>query len=229
MIVIGHKGAAGLAPENTLESIDQAIKAGVDKIEIDVRFTRDGRAVIFHDSTLYRITGESIRICDLSLKQINTTITKSGHPIPTLQEALDHAGKIPVMIDCKSKNWAQALASELKNQKKTNFSVISTQADELYEFKRLMPKVETYISELTKPMSAVYEAINLKFTGVSLYFWILNPLSYLYAKRAGLKIVVYTVNRPILAKFLHFFYPGAEIVTDSPDKLAKLSKRRTKK
>ncbi|MBW1727447.1 MAG: hypothetical protein JRF31_11725 [Deltaproteobacteria bacterium] len=57
MFVIGHRGAAGHAPENTIESIDCAIEMGVDYIEIDVQPTRDGRLVVFHDRTMRRLTG----------------------------------------------------------------------------------------------------------------------------------------------------------------------------
>lgn len=55
-VVVGHRGAAARAPENTAASLLAGIDAGADQIEIDVGLSRDGRAVVFHDTTLDRTT-----------------------------------------------------------------------------------------------------------------------------------------------------------------------------
>ena len=55
-LVIGHRGAAGLAPENTLEAVDQADRAGIDWVEVDVQRSRDGVLVVMHDQDLARTT-----------------------------------------------------------------------------------------------------------------------------------------------------------------------------
>jgi glycerophosphoryl diester phosphodiesterase len=54
MLIIGHRGAAGLAPENTMAAIAAGIEAGSDMIEIDVRLTRDNQLVVIHDPRLVR-------------------------------------------------------------------------------------------------------------------------------------------------------------------------------
>jgi len=48
-IIVGHKGAAGYAPENTLTSFREAIKIGCDRTELDVRLTKDNQLVVIHD------------------------------------------------------------------------------------------------------------------------------------------------------------------------------------
>lgn len=53
---MGHRGAAGLAPENTLPSFRKAVELGVRVLELDVRLTRDGVPVVFHDDRLDRVT-----------------------------------------------------------------------------------------------------------------------------------------------------------------------------
>jgi glycerophosphoryl diester phosphodiesterase len=229
MIIISHRGAAGLAPENTLAGIDEAIKAGVDKIEIDVQVTKDNRLVLFHDNSMYRITGKTQSISELTLKEVSTTTTHSGQPIPTLEEAIEHAGDCPLLLDCKGNNWPKLLASAIKKHNYPLPSVSSPSQQDLYEFRQLVPESKVYLSDLTKPLGALYAARTLGFNGVSLNFWTLNPLSYHYAKRYGLEIIAYTVNRTILARFLHFLYPRAIITTDFPNRLAKLSTRRRKK
>lgn len=56
IIITGHRGAAGLAPENTLASIQLALDLGVDRIEIDVQQTKDNKIIVLHDRTLRRTT-----------------------------------------------------------------------------------------------------------------------------------------------------------------------------
>lgn len=226
MIIISHRGAAGLAPENTLEGIEAAKSAEVDAVEIDVQLTKDKKLVLLHDQSLYRLTGRAVNVGDLTLKEINTTSTHSGHPIPTLEEALEHIGKTPVYLDCKGKGWPKVLAKTLEKHNTSDIAVGCVNQKELFEFAQLMPPVKTYLSDMTKPLSALYAAHTLKFTGVTLNFWTLNLLSYHYAMRSGLKVLVYTLNRPLLARFVHFLYPRAQIITDYPDRLAALSSKR---
>lgn len=228
MIIISHRGAAGLAPENTLEGIDAAKKAGVDSIEIDVRLTRDKKLVLFHDQSMYRLAGKAVNISDMTLKEVNTTSTHSGHPIPTLEEALEHIGKTPVYLDCKGKDWPKILVKVLKKYRLPDLSVGCVNQRELFEFSQLMPKVKTYLSDLTKSTDTLYAAKALKFNGVTLNFWTLNPLTYFYALRNNLEILVYTLNRPILARFVHFLYPRTQIITDFPNRLAVLSSKRSR-
>jgi glycerophosphoryl diester phosphodiesterase len=70
--VFGHRGAAGLAPENTLPSFALALALGCDILELDVRGTHDGMVVVFHDETLERTTNGSGPISDRSLAQLES-------------------------------------------------------------------------------------------------------------------------------------------------------------
>lgn len=229
MIIIGHRGAAGIEPENTIPAIQAAVKEGVDMIEFDVQATRDGHLIVFHDDNLSRLAGVDAKISELTLKEINLTSTHSGHPIPSFHEAIEAAGKIPVLIDAKGKGWGRILVQELKKHKGPTPAVTARDHQEMFTFAQEMPHIETYVSELTRPFEGIYKARILNFTGISLNFWVLNPLAYYFAKHHNLKFMIYTVNKPFFARFLHFFYPQAAIITNVPHKLAKLSKRRTGK
>ncbi len=55
-LVFAHRGGAGLSPENTMAAFGRAHALQVDGLEMDVRLSRDGRAVVLHDSTLDRTT-----------------------------------------------------------------------------------------------------------------------------------------------------------------------------
>ena len=72
--VVGHRGNSAHAPENTLESFDQAVALGVDALEFDIRLTADGEVVVHHDPTVARTTaGEgavaALRITDRTLSE----------------------------------------------------------------------------------------------------------------------------------------------------------------
>ncbi|MGI9590148.1 MAG: glycerophosphodiester phosphodiesterase, partial [Myxococcota bacterium] len=54
--LVGHRGALGLAPENTLAALERAAVLGLREVEVDIRRSRDGRLVLFHDATLDRKT-----------------------------------------------------------------------------------------------------------------------------------------------------------------------------
>lgn len=70
LLVIGHRGSAGTAPENTHPSFQAAADAGADMIELDVRLTADRELVVHHDMRLWRTTGVRKRIQDLAAAEI---------------------------------------------------------------------------------------------------------------------------------------------------------------
>ena len=93
MIIIGHRGAAGIAPENTIKSFKTALEHGVDWIEFDVRATKDGEVVLYHDNTLnlrlIQKNGLLGPIENFTYDQLNTYVRLiDGQRIPTLREGL---------------------------------------------------------------------------------------------------------------------------------------------
>lgn len=93
--VIGHRGAAGLAPENTLASLRRAKEEGARWVEFDVMLTRLGEAILFHDDTLERTTDGSGHVKDTSLSEIRKLDAGgwfdakfSGTRVPTFEEAI---------------------------------------------------------------------------------------------------------------------------------------------
>lgn len=103
-LLIGHRGAAGLAPENTLPSFREAVeKWGVDMIELDVRATADGQCVIFHDATVDRTTDGTGAVAEMTLEELRgldagaafrdedggQPFRGQGVVVPTLDEVLE--------------------------------------------------------------------------------------------------------------------------------------------
>jgi glycerophosphoryl diester phosphodiesterase len=104
---IGHRGAAGHAPENTLAAIRKGIALGVDFVEIDVRRTADGVLVVLHDGTVNRTTNGKGRVDRLSLQEVKKFNAGSGEHIPTLDEVLRVArGEAGLMLELKVKGVA---------------------------------------------------------------------------------------------------------------------------
>jgi glycerophosphoryl diester phosphodiesterase len=94
--VIGHRGAAAMAPENTLAGFRRAQALGVAWVEFDVRLTRDGRCILLHDDTIDRTTDASGRAAEMSLAELAACDAGAwfdarfaGETIPTLEEAID--------------------------------------------------------------------------------------------------------------------------------------------
>jgi glycerophosphoryl diester phosphodiesterase len=71
MLIIGHRGASAVAPENTMAAFREALAVGADGIEFDVRLTRDRVPVVIHDSTLYRTGGLQKRVVDMTWDEIS--------------------------------------------------------------------------------------------------------------------------------------------------------------
>jgi len=70
ILIMAHRGAAGVAPENTLASIERAIADQADFVEIDVQETADDEVVVIHDSDLMRVGGTNLKIWDASYDQL---------------------------------------------------------------------------------------------------------------------------------------------------------------
>lgn len=94
--VIGHRGAAAYAPENTLEGIHTAADMGVEWVELDVKLTKDDVPIIFHDEELSRTTNGSGLVAETPYNDIKQMEAGSwfadgfsGIKIPTLEEAID--------------------------------------------------------------------------------------------------------------------------------------------
>ena len=71
-LIIAHRGASALAPENTLAAFQKAIDDGADGIELDVRIVKDGVPVVFHDSTLARMVGRENTVSSFTAEELQT-------------------------------------------------------------------------------------------------------------------------------------------------------------
>ena len=111
-LVIGHRGAAAVRPENTIPSFAHALALGVDGVEFDVRLTRDGHVVVHHDADTARTCGERRTIAQATLAELRTldagatfaSDAGGARPtrIPTLDEVLELLRDVPLIVECKT-------------------------------------------------------------------------------------------------------------------------------
>lgn len=109
--IIAHRGAAGLAPENTLAAIYAGLKEGVSVIEVDIHMTLDEVLVVHHDQTVDRTANGTGRIDEYYLRELLKLDAGShfsrrfaGEPIPTLAEVLDMMGETGVTLAIEVKH-----------------------------------------------------------------------------------------------------------------------------
>jgi len=108
--VIGHRGIAKHAPENTLSSFKLAAKQKVDWIEFDIRLTKDNSLVVFHDDTLERTTNGSGWVHEHTLKELAMLDAGAwfspafrGEPIPVFEEVLPELFKLSLYLNIELK------------------------------------------------------------------------------------------------------------------------------
>jgi glycerophosphoryl diester phosphodiesterase len=125
ILVCAHRAYHKFVPENSIASIEQAIEAKIDIVEVDVNTTKDGILVLMHDNSIDRTTNGKGWISDFTFAELQQLfLTKEGvvttHKIPTLGEVLSVAkGKIILNLDIKRVDVAK-LYQQLKINKMQN-------------------------------------------------------------------------------------------------------------
>ena len=149
MLKIGHRGAAGYEPENTLRSFQKALALKVDVIEFDVYVCQTGEIVIIHDDKVNRTTNGHGYVREKTFNELRELDAGQGEKIPTLPEALDLINRqAKVNIELKGVDTAEPVAELIKNyvQEKNwqseDFLVSSFNHYELQKFSKLCPAVK---------------------------------------------------------------------------------------
>jgi len=114
-LVVAHRGASAIAPENTLLAHKLAYELGADMIETDVQETKDGTLVCIHDYTVNRTTNGCGAIAELTYREVRNLDAGNGQKIPTLDEVLDYVrGKMKINIELKVTDIEKEVLSALK-------------------------------------------------------------------------------------------------------------------
>jgi glycerophosphoryl diester phosphodiesterase len=226
-LILGHRGASAVAPENTLAAFKQAMRDGADGIEFDVRLSRDHVPVVIHDATLNR-TGLTDRlVCELTAKELGEVDVGrwfaaqsqtgahsfTGEKLPTLAQVFElfstNTGVLYVEMKCnarESATLAAAVVNEVEGFGLAKRVVVeSFSFDAISEVKRLNARIRTgalFEPRLSRPVSTVRRrrmidlAIYVGADEIALHHTLASRRLTERAKREGLEIVVWTVDRP---------------------------------
>lgn len=225
MLVIGHRGAAGLAHENTLEALRAGLEAGADMLECDIRLTKDGIPVLGHDFHNLRTHHNFSITSQLTLKELRQRL--STFPIVTLEEVLDEFfGVILLNIEVKGRGSGKAAVELLKKQyikKPEDWDCLlfsSFHANELRTIRKMSKRANLSLLHFDNPFLFIAYQRTLKLTAVGFHRLYINSLALAIAKRIGLFTYAYTVDRPHAAVLLA--QQGLEgVVTNHPDRVLK--------
>ena len=139
--VIGHRGAAGLAPENTLASFAHAVGLGVDAVELDVHLSADGHLVVIHDERIDRTTNGNGKVADAPLAALRMLDAGAGERVPTLDEVLEAVPRhIAINIELKGPGTAAPVARAVAAYKRP-LLVSAFDHSELARFHSLRPSI----------------------------------------------------------------------------------------
>lgn len=217
-LIIGHRGAAGLEPENTLRSFARALRIGVDAIELDV-YCVEGKLMVIHDDTLERTTNGRGNVMATSYDVLRRLDAGNGERIPTLDEVLELvAGKVTVNVELKGKGTAAPLARHVAAQPMDDLLVSSFDHRELEAFRAAAPdaRVAPLFHKASSQMFEIADALNAWSINLSEKLATADRLKTIADN--GYRALVYTINDPAVAKRLRA--DGADgIFTDFPDRM----------
>jgi glycerophosphoryl diester phosphodiesterase len=222
--IIGHRGAAGLALENSPESIQAALSLSIDAIEFDVRATKDGQLVILHDAHTGRVANKKIYTKNVTLAELQALTLHNGQHILSLEEICRLIGdKKPIILDLKDGGIADELMRVLAAYPDVRPTFSSRRYGLLQKLHTLLPDIPILVQSHLRATEAIAIARGIHATGISINKWLITPVVYHVAKRANLDVQLYTVNHPLIVRFIAKFYPDVSIYTDHPERFVNKS------
>ena len=227
--IVGHRGAAALAPENTIAGFETARGLGVSWIECDVSLLGDGTPVIFHDPHLDRTTNGAGPLSERTIEYVRTldagawfSNEYAGEPVPTLETALDAFAHLGLCVDLELKvhggegdALADAVARRLRGADVSGVLVSSFDHDALRHFRTI--DGTTSVAPLYRSVGTGWRetAAELEAEGIiARHDRLRAPLTGEIVE-TGLFVGAYTVNDPVRAERL--LNGGVtSVITDAP-------------
>lgn len=220
-LVIGHRGAAGLAPENTLDGFRRAAALGVDAVELDVR-ALDGALVVIHDDTLDRTTSGRGPLKAHSLAAVRRLDAGGGQRVPLLGEVLAALPvNVGVNIELKGRGTAELAVplAEAERALGRDLLISSFDFEELGRAGALGGSALKTAPLFGRwPRTGWQVAQELRAWSVNLSLGAASKRLIGEASKRGLRTLIYTVNdRPTADRLIAWGATG--VFTDFPDRL----------
>jgi glycerophosphoryl diester phosphodiesterase len=227
---IGHRGAMGYAPENTLASFQLALEMGAHCIELDV-YAVDGELVVFHDDTLERTTNGTGTVMGQTFTALRQLDAGSGERIPTLDEVIRLVDKqAGINIELKGPNTADPVMETITRMRSAGWSdelilVSSFDHAQLARARELDPGVRLGALYFESPAKGLVDVRAMGAYALHPGAWFVDESLVAEAQAAGLKVYVYTVNEP--AEIERMRQLGVDgVFTNYPDRVLKTQDNR---
>ncbi|MBF0166958.1 MAG: glycerophosphoryl diester phosphodiesterase [Alphaproteobacteria bacterium] len=233
--LIGHRGAAKWAPENTLASFFCAADLGAEWVELDVRLCKGGIPVVFHDETLERTTNGLGRVAQHRLDELKSLDAGTwfsprfrDEPIPTLEEALSTIARLGMEVNIELKpdqgealemvQAALAVAKKVWPETAPPPLISSFSHEVLALANGLCPWPIGYLAERFD-QDLLERARSVRAASLNLNANYVQPSHISAIHDAGMAVLAYTVNDPTEARRL--WAMGVDsIFTDDPKSLS---------
>jgi len=215
MLKIGHRGAKGHSPENTLASFEKAIALGVDMIELDVWLSSDKIPMVIHDETIDRTTSKMGLVTDYNAKELQHL------GIPTLRDVFELVdNRCEINVEIKTFSATQAvlnlIAKNTFNQSKILISSFDWNA--LQEVRFHDEDIRIGVLTETDLDLAMAFAKFIKAEAIHPYYHLLTAENVEKIKEKGFKVFPWTINNPTAITFVKSLEVDG-IITDFPERL----------
>lgn len=228
--LVGHRGAGGLAPENTFPSFELALALGVDAVEIDVHLSRDGIPVVIHDHTVDRTTDGRGAVGSFTVEQLKELDasgrfrqTQPGARIPTFDEVLAWArGRTRLVIELKGTEHPGLVGATIDRIRESkmvdNVFLISFDHVALREVHEQAPEILTGALYFARPADPLAIASSAGVDALCPQWSMATAIDVVAAHAAGLAVCVWTTNEPM--EIRASIAAGVDAVTsDFPDRV----------
>jgi len=201
ILKIGHRGAKGYEPENTLVSFKKALQMGADGIELDVHLSVDGHLIVIHDETVDRTTNGKGVVNQLTLQELKAFRINDTYEIPTLEEVLDLVNqKCFVNIELKNQDTAEKVVQiiehyiSVKNWNHAHFLVSSFDWNALQQVRFLNDGIRIGVLTETDLDLAISFARFMKAEALHPDFQLLTNEYTTKIQEKGILVFPWTVN-----------------------------------
>ncbi len=226
--VIGHRGACAYAPENTKSSFDKAISLGVDGVETDIRRTKDGILVLFHDNTIDNKSNLTGAIQDYAYNELKKadfgnwfSRAFSGEHILRLDEFLTlYGGRVHLSLEIKATGIEEQLVDEIKRARliKDDYMVTAFELTSLIQMRKLHQTVPLGYLAADCKKDTVHTCLDNGIDAICPRAADLTAYDVEYAHRNGLFVRAWGVADEELMK--NAYNAGVDGMTiDFPDRL----------
>jgi glycerophosphoryl diester phosphodiesterase len=234
VIITAHRGASGMAPENTLAAIKKAMELGADWSEVDVHLSKDGEVILLHDESMSRTANRKGKVWEFTLEELKKLDAGSwysplyaGEPLPTLREVIRLVkGRMKLNIEIKiSGSEADIVEKVLDIIQQEGFSrdclITSFDRETVESVLKIAPQLKTGLILAMRNSDNILDGA---WKVLSCHHAVIDKDFIDKAHKAGREIHAWTVNsKEMMRQLIEIGVDG--IITNYPDRLKEILRR----